>query len=63
MGGQMNGVTTDLFKDVAAKSLSGLESLVDQIPNINEQDSALGALAQSTGHSQNGKHFFLLLFL
>lgn len=58
MGGQMNGVTTDLFKDVAAKSLSGLESLVDQIPNINEQDSALGALAQSTGHSQNGENDF-----
>jgi hypothetical protein len=51
---QMNGVTTDIYKDVAAKSLSGLESLVEQIPNINEQD-ALGSLAQSTGHSQNGK--------
>lgn len=50
---QMNGVT-DLYKDVAAKSLSGLESLVEQIPNINEQD-ALGSLAQSTGHSQNGE--------
>lgn len=62
MGGQMNGVTTDLFKDVAAKSLSGLESLVDQIPNINEQDSALGALAQSTGHSQNGKSSKYFLF-
>lgn len=51
---QMNGVTGDVYKDVAAKSLSGLESLVEQIPNINDQD-ALGSLAQSTGHSQNGK--------
>lgn len=55
--GQINGVTTnDIYKDVAAKSLSGLESLVEQIPNINEQD-ALGSLAHSTGHSQNGKFY------
>lgn len=60
--GQMNGTTTtttDIFKDIAAKSLSGLESLVDQIPNINEQDAALGSLAQSTGHPQNGETFFI----
>lgn len=62
--GQMNGTTTDIFKDIAAKSLSGLESLVDQIPNINEQDAALGSLAQSTGHPQNGKkNIFKLNFL
>ena len=54
MSQQMNGVTNDIYKDVAAKSLSGLESLVEQIPNINEQD-ALGSLAQSTGHPQNGE--------
>ena len=32
---------TDLYKDVATKSLSGLESLVDQIPSISEQDSMI----------------------
>lgn len=63
----------DIYKDIAAKSLSGLESLVDQIPNINEQESALGSLAQSTGHPQNSEfkkviscyfilHFLLTLF-
>jgi hypothetical protein len=51
VGQQNNGSTTDLFKDVAAKSLSGLESLVDQIPNINEQDTGLSALSTGT---QNG---------
>lgn len=65
---QMNGVTSDIYKDVAAKSLSGLESLVEQIPNINEQD-ALGSLGHSTGHSQNGKKiiyfydFFFIIFI
>jgi TDG/mug DNA glycosylase family protein len=52
IGQQINGSTTDLFKDVAAKSLSGLESLVDQIPNINEQDTGLSALSSGTQNVQ-----------
>lgn len=50
----MNGGTTDHFKDVAAKSLSGLESLVDQIPNLNEQEVGLGSLTHTvTPHNGN----------
>lgn len=49
----MNG-GTDPYKDVATKSLSGLESLVDQIPNLNEQDAGLGALTHTvTPHNGN----------
>lgn len=55
IGQQLNGSGTDLFKDVAAKSLSGLESLVDQIPNINEQDTGLSSLSSSAA---NGKKLF-----
>lgn len=43
----MNGGATDHFKDVATKSLSGLESLVDQIPNLNEQEAGLGTLTHT----------------
>lgn len=46
MNAHMNG-GTDPYKDVATKSLSGLESLVDQIPNLNEQEAALGSLTHS----------------
>lgn len=53
----MNG-TTDHFKDVATKSLSGLESLVDQIPNLNEQEAGLGALHTVTPHNGKSSEFF-----
>lgn len=58
---QINGGTAviDPYKDVATKSLSGLESLVDQIPNINEQDSGLGSLTHSTG-TQNGNNLDIM---
>lgn len=53
----MNGGATDHFKDVATKSLSGLESLVDQIPNLNEQEAGLGTLTHTvTPH--NGEFWF-----
>ena len=58
VGQQNNGSTTDLFKDVAAKSLSGLESLVDQIPNINEQDTGLSALSSGTQNGMSIARFF-----
>lgn len=49
----MNG-SVDPYKDVATKSLSGLESLVDQIPNLNEQEAGISAIAHTvTPH--NGK--------
>jgi thymine-DNA glycosylase len=44
----------DPYKDVATKSLSGLESLVDQIPNLNEQEAGLGSLGHTvTPHNGN----------
>ena len=53
MNPHMNGVI-DPYKDVATKSLSGLESLVDQIPNLNEQEAALGSLTHTvTPHNGN----------
>jgi thymine-DNA glycosylase len=53
-----NGNTTpavvDPFKDVATKSLSGLESLVDQIPNLNEQEAGIGSMPHTvTSHNGN----------
>lgn len=47
----MNGI--DPYKDVATKSLSGLESLVDQIPSLSEQEAGLGALTHSVTHNGN----------
>lgn len=50
---QLNSNTgNDLYKDVATKSLSGLESLVDQIPSLNDQD----AMMSNNSNSSNGSN-------
>lgn len=49
MSQHVNGTGTDPYKDVATKSLSGLESLVDQIPSLNEQE-AIGSLTPHNGN-------------
>ncbi|KAJ8884836.1 hypothetical protein PR048_011032 [Dryococelus australis] len=56
--GYSQGSTSDynakrnVNQDVASKSLSGLESLVDQIPSIAEGESSHGAVVNSNGEEQ-----------
>ena len=44
-------------QDVASKSLSGLESLVDQIPNMSEGEHALHMHHQHQAVSNNFSHY------
>lgn len=51
---QQHTTTGDVYKlpDVSAKSLSGLESLVDQIPSLNDSETA-SSNSSLAGHSLN----------
>ncbi|CAO1443379.1 unnamed protein product [Diamesa tonsa] len=45
---------TDSYKDVATKSLSGLESLVDQIPSISDQENMIPSGARAVSLMADG---------
>nr|CAD7575388.1 unnamed protein product [Timema californicum] len=46
------GAKRNMNQDVSSKSLSGLESLVDQIPSIAEGETPHGAVGNSNGEEQ-----------